>query len=204
VYLGHAAHSRLTVLGVLHANYPTVTGVVLRALSLCENLYSFTWVDNTPALPTAFLSFLKILRDLPLRALTVRTFSDLGEDAWAFLNTIPGLRKVGIWCMEGPPRVLQGWAPLLGSTLTELDLGVRTDRPDRGIVNDPLCQYYIAMRRCPRDHFDCRTLSALRPTRPTAKRRTKQRHPGHPYFAAHSCCARHRVSPPVSAPPIRP
>jgi hypothetical protein len=128
VYLEHAAHPRLTVLGVLHANYPTVTGVVLRALSLCENLYSFTWVDNTPTLPTAFLSFLKILRDLPLRALTVRTYSDLGEDTWAFLNTIPGLRKVGIWCMEGPPRVLQGWAPLLRSTLTELDLGVRIDR----------------------------------------------------------------------------
>jgi hypothetical protein len=112
-------------LGVLHATYPRVTGAVLKALHLCENLYSFTWVDDTSALPTIFLSFLKVLRDLPLRALTLRTYSDLGEDAWTSLNTIPALQKVAIWCMDGPPRVLQGWAPLLGSTLTELELGVR-------------------------------------------------------------------------------
>ena len=119
---------RLTVLGVLHATYPTVTEAVLKALSLCDNLYSFTWVDDTSSLPTVFLSFLKVLRGLPLRALTLRTYSDPGEDAWTFLNTIPDLQKVAIWCMNGPPRVLQGWAPRLGSTLTELELGVRTDR----------------------------------------------------------------------------
>jgi hypothetical protein len=136
LFLGHTTHLRLTVLGVLHATYPTVTEAVLKALSLCENLYSFTWVDDTSALPTVFLSFLKILRGLPLRALTLRTYSDPGEDAWAFLNTIPNLQKVAIWCMNGPPRVLQGWAPLLGSTLTELELGVRTDRTDRGSAND--------------------------------------------------------------------
>jgi hypothetical protein len=140
-FLGHSAYPRLTVLGVLHATYPTVTEAVLKALSLCENLYSFTWVDDTSALPTVFLSFLKILRDLPLRALTLRTYSDPGEDAWAFLNTMPDLQKVAIWCMNGPPRVLQGWAPLLGSTLTELELGVRTDRTDRGSVNDSLYLY---------------------------------------------------------------
>ena len=145
IYLGHTAHPRLTILGVLHATYPTVTEAVLNALSLCENLYSFTWVDDTPALPTIFLSFLKILRDLPLRALTLRTYSDPGEDTWAFLNTIPNLHKVAIWCMNGPPRVLQGWAPLLGSTLTELELGVRTDRTDRGSANDSL---YLYLQRC--------------------------------------------------------
>jgi len=110
--------------GVLHATYPKVTEAVLKALSLCNNLYSFTWAD-TSAPPIVFLSFLNILRDLPLRALTLRTYSDLGEDAWASLNTFPNLQKVAIWCMDGPPRVLQGWAPLLGSTLTELELGVR-------------------------------------------------------------------------------
>jgi hypothetical protein len=111
--------------GVLHATYPTVTEAVLKALRLCYNLYSFTWVDDTSASPAAFLSFLNILRTLPLRALTLRTYSDLGENAWAFLNTLPNLQKVAIWCMNGPPRVLQGWAPLLGNTLTELELGVR-------------------------------------------------------------------------------
>lgn len=135
----NTAHPRLTVLGVLHVTYPAVTLAVLKALSLCENLYSFTWVDDTSALPTVFQSFLKILRDLPLRALTLRTYSDPGEDAWAFLNTIPDLQKVAIWCMNGPPRVLQGWAPLLGSTLTELELGVRTDRTDLGSLMNPLC-----------------------------------------------------------------
>lgn len=141
LFLGHTAHSHLPVLGVLHATYPTVTVAVLKALSLCKNLYSFTWVDDTSALPTVLLSFLKILRGLPLRALTLRTYSDPGEDAWAFLDTIPGLKKVAIWCMDGPPRVLQGWAPLLGSTLTELDLGVRTDRTNRGSANDALYLY---------------------------------------------------------------
>ena len=128
----------IRVLGVLHATYPTVTEVVLKALRLCENLHSFTWVDDTSALPTVFLSFLIILRDLPLRALTLRTKSDLGEDTWSFLNTIPDLQKVTIWCMDGPPRVLQGWAPRLGSTLTELELGVRIGRSDRDSLNNIL------------------------------------------------------------------
>ena len=122
------SHSRSHVSypsGVLHATYPTVTEAVLKALRLCSNLYSFTWIDDTSTPPTVFLSFLNVLRDLPLRALTLRTYSDLGEDAWAFLNTFSNLQKVAIWCMNGPPRVLHGWAPLLGSTLTELELGVR-------------------------------------------------------------------------------
>jgi hypothetical protein len=118
--------------GALHATYTSVTGAVLKALRLCDNLYSFTWVDDTSASPSVFLSFLNILRGLPLRALTLRTYSDLGEDTWAFLNTFPELEKVGIWCMHGPPRVLQGWAPLLGGTLTELELGVRSGHLGHG------------------------------------------------------------------------
>jgi len=117
--------------GVLHASSPTVTEAVLKALILCENLHSFTWVDDT-ASPVVFLSFLNVLRTLPLRALTLRTYSDLGEDAWAVLNTFSDLQKVAIWCMDGPPRVLQCWAPQLGSTLTELELGVRTNLSDHG------------------------------------------------------------------------
>ena len=36
-----------------------------------------------------------------------------------------GFRKIAIWSMEGPPRVLQGWSDKLGDTLTHLELGVR-------------------------------------------------------------------------------
>ena len=49
------------------------------------------------------------LRHLPLRhrrcplcALTLCTYSDPREDVWAFLNTIPDLQNVAIWCMNGP------------------------------------------------------------------------------------------------------
>jgi hypothetical protein len=141
-----AYHSPVACLsGVLHATYPTVTEVVLKALCLCDNLYSFTWIDDTSAPPTVLLSFLNIIRDLPLRALTLRTYSDLGEDAWAFLNTFPNLQKVAIWCMNGPPRVLQGWAPLLGSMLTELELGVRIAHSDHGLMNNVLNIYNLAL-----------------------------------------------------------
>ncbi len=114
----------LSFLGVLHANHPLVTKAVLKVLRHCDNLYSFTWIDDTSVFPAAFLSFLDVLRGLPLRAITLRTYSDLGEDAWTLLNTFTNLQKVEIWSMNGPPRVLQGWAPLLGGTLTELELGV--------------------------------------------------------------------------------
>ena len=203
-FLGNTAHPRSTPpSGVLHATYPTVTAVVLKALCLCQNLHSFTWVDDTSALHTVFLSFLRILRDLPLRALTLRTKTDLGEDTWAFLNTIPVLQKVAIWCMDGPPRVLQGWAPRLGSTLTELELGVRIRLSDHDSLLTHF-MYHIAVRRRSRDHFNRRTLPALLPTRLTTKGCTEQCHSGHPYFAPRSRCTRHRVSPPLSAPPVMP
>ncbi|KAF6746777.1 hypothetical protein DFP72DRAFT_1076107 [Ephemerocybe angulata] len=38
-----------------------------------------------------------------------------------------GLKRVSIWCMEGPPRVLQGWCEKLGPTLESLELGVRVE-----------------------------------------------------------------------------
>ena len=75
-------------------------------------------MDNT------FLSLLAIVRVHPLRELCIRTHSDLGTSVWSELVTLIGLRKIYIWCMEGPPRVLQGWSEFLGDTLTELELGV--------------------------------------------------------------------------------
>lgn len=70
------------------------------------------------------LSFLAVVRPHPLREITIRTHSDLGETVWSELITLTGLRKISIWCMEGPPRVLQGWSESLGDSLTHLELGV--------------------------------------------------------------------------------
>ncbi|KAA1470453.1 hypothetical protein DENSPDRAFT_836248 [Dentipellis sp. KUC8613] len=117
----HVRHIRET--SVVHSSHPTVTYTVLSSLALCENLYSFTWIDDNYSSGAVFISFLNALKKLPLRAITVRTYSDLGEPAWAALNSLTGLQKIAIWCMDGPPRVLQGWADLLGGTLTELELG---------------------------------------------------------------------------------
>jgi hypothetical protein len=85
-----------------------------------------TWIDDISSSSTGaiLLAFLEVIRKLPLRELTIRTHSDLGETVWSQLVTLTGLRKVSIWCMEGPPRVLQGWSGPLGSTLTHLELGV--------------------------------------------------------------------------------
>ncbi|KAI0316579.1 hypothetical protein OF83DRAFT_1126093 [Amylostereum chailletii] len=116
----HVRHVR--EIGAMHRD-PAMTAVVLKALSLCDNLYSFTWSDDMSSSPETFEAFLHVLKRIPFRSLTIRTYSDLGVRAWASLNALTGLHKVAIWCMEGPPRVLQGWADRLGGTLTELELG---------------------------------------------------------------------------------
>lgn len=104
--------------------YADVTKDTLTALALCRNLRSMTWTDDEPEGDTTLLQFLTVLHTLPLRELTVKTHSDLGEEVWSQLIKLTGLQKIAIWCMEGPPRVLQGWSELLGSTLTQLELGV--------------------------------------------------------------------------------
>ncbi|KAF8911647.1 hypothetical protein CPB84DRAFT_1762467 [Gymnopilus junonius] len=119
---------RVTETGAIHrgmlVRYPNITKDTLAALALCANLSSLTWIDDTSSThATLLLSFLDVIRALPVRELTIRTHSDLGEDVWSQLITLTGLRKVSIWCMEGPPRVLQGWSEPLGSTLTHLELG---------------------------------------------------------------------------------
>ena len=108
----------------MHHTHPTITETVFQALRLCTNLSSFAWNDDSYSSGQLFKAFLTILKDLPLRSLTIRTYSDLGEPIWAALNGFTGLHKIAIWCMNGPPRVLQGWAGVLGDTLTELELGV--------------------------------------------------------------------------------
>jgi hypothetical protein len=105
--------------------YPNITQDALAALALCTNLYSITWIDDSMTSADTLLAFIGVVRKLPLRALSIRTHSDLGEAVWAQLATLGGLVKVSLWCMEGPPRVLQGgWAGILGRSLTHLELGV--------------------------------------------------------------------------------
>lgn len=67
----------------------------------------------------------KVLAELPITELTIRSYVGLSEEAWSELIKISGLKKLSLWCMEGQPRVLQGWSETLGSTLTHLELGVR-------------------------------------------------------------------------------
>ncbi|KAG6920127.1 hypothetical protein DXG01_004893 [Tephrocybe rancida] len=83
-----------------------------------------TWVDDSTTGDFTLLSFLDVVRVHPLREISIRTHSDLGNEVWSELITLTGLRKISIWCMDGPPRVLQGWSESLGSTLTYLELGV--------------------------------------------------------------------------------
>ncbi|KAL5504614.1 hypothetical protein ACEPAH_7277 [Sanghuangporus vaninii] len=97
--------------------------LAVRALSLCTSLNSFTWVDDSFLPDEMLLSILGVLKSLPLRELTIRTFKNLGPSVWDTLHQLKGLSRISIFCMEGPPRILQGWSETLAPTLTHLDLG---------------------------------------------------------------------------------
>ena len=90
------------------------------------NLEGFTWSDDSAegADEHSFVAYLEILRKLPLRELVIRTFYGLSDSVWATLQDFTGLNTVSIWCMEGKPRILQGWSERLGDSLTHLELGV--------------------------------------------------------------------------------
>lgn len=111
---------------------------LLTALRKCEHLESFAWTEQADRLTTqphedpmahsvadqSFRGVTRVLRELPITELTVRTYVGLSEEAWSELIKISGLKKLSLWCMEGQPRVLQGWSETLGNTLTHLELGV--------------------------------------------------------------------------------
>ncbi|KAF8058786.1 hypothetical protein FPV67DRAFT_1676352 [Lyophyllum atratum] len=123
-----AAHVRhVTETGAIHRGtlprYSNITENTLKALALCKHLESITWIDDSSTTDTILLSFIAVVRRHPLREISIRTHSDLGTLVWSELITLTGLRKISIWCVEGPPRVLQGWSESLGSTLTHLELG---------------------------------------------------------------------------------
>ncbi|KAF5380489.1 hypothetical protein D9615_004761 [Tricholomella constricta] len=106
------------------AQYSNITENTLKALALCKNLESIAWIDDSSTTDSTLLSFIAVVREHPLQEISIRTHSDLGTAVWSEINTLSGLRKISIWCMEGPPRVLQGWSESLGSTLTHLELGL--------------------------------------------------------------------------------
>lgn len=128
----------------LRQSDPQITEDIVAALKLCTNLTSATWVDDTLTPEANFLPILDVLMTLPLRELTIRTQYDPGERVWARLNTIQGIRRLSVWSLErGPPRVLQGWAGLLSSSLTHLELGVSIDvSPSFRVLTPPpaLCR----------------------------------------------------------------
>ncbi|KIJ66011.1 hypothetical protein HYDPIDRAFT_151768 [Hydnomerulius pinastri MD-312] len=103
---------------------PRITEDIIAALRLCKNLVSATYVDDTDTPEANFLPILDVFITLPLKELTIRTHHDVGKRAWAILNSMRGISRLSVWSLEwGPPRVLQGWADLLSSTLTHLELG---------------------------------------------------------------------------------
>lgn len=106
---------------------PQIIKDITAALRLCTNLEIAKYIDDTDTPVLNFLPILQVLITLPLKELVIRTHHDVGEDAWALLNKIKGIRRLSVWSLNsGPPRVLQGWADGLSSTLTHLELGVRS------------------------------------------------------------------------------
>ncbi|KAK2464410.1 hypothetical protein APHAL10511_003558 [Amanita phalloides] len=192
-----AKHVRcITETGTVHfANrhlQPNITYDTVHALSLCTNLRSLTWSndslstsyvafwtpvfsnDNNSLSPSPntgpassiyhstisqshgtdlthplllFLAAIKAAK-APLRELVIRSHSDLGPLVWSELSKWMGLTRIVIWCMEGPPRVLQGWArPELGKTLTDLELGRCAGVPPT-ILNSIFSQLPLLQHLC--------------------------------------------------------
>lgn len=112
--------------GAVGFHRPDLMANCRKALRLCVNLEGFTWSDDSSEGPdeTDFLEYLDVLQHLPLRELVIRTFYGLSDTVWTQLQNFTALSKVSIWCMEGKPRILQGWSEKLGSSLTHLELGV--------------------------------------------------------------------------------
>ncbi|KAI5123831.1 hypothetical protein M0805_009123 [Coniferiporia weirii] len=112
-----------TVHGAPQSSSQGIHELALRALRLCTSIRAFAWVDDNFLPNDTLLAFLAVLRTLPLQELTIRTFGNLGPPVWEVLNQFKGLKSVSIFCMEGPPRILQGWSETLSPTLTHLELG---------------------------------------------------------------------------------
>ncbi len=104
--------------------YPDIIENTFAALALCVNLRSLTWIEEDTSAPEILPALLDTVRTLPLCALTIRTHSDFGADVWAQIMALEGIKRIVLWCMDGPPRALHGKIARLGTTLTHLELGV--------------------------------------------------------------------------------
>ncbi|KAI0827702.1 hypothetical protein BC628DRAFT_1409623 [Trametes gibbosa] len=111
--------------GAVGFHRPDLMADCRKALRLCVNLQAFTWSDDSTEGPDEgdFVKYLEVLKELPLRELVIRTFYGLSDTVWTQLQNFTALSKVSIWCMEGKPRILQGWSEKLGPSLTHLELG---------------------------------------------------------------------------------
>ncbi|KJA20458.1 hypothetical protein HYPSUDRAFT_88713 [Hypholoma sublateritium FD-334 SS-4] len=121
-YVRHVTETDAIHDGML-THYPDIIERTFAALALCANLHSLTWIEESACAPDTLPALLSVVRMLPLRALTIRTHNDLSADAWAQIIALEGVRRVVLWCMEGPPRALHSQPLPLGTTLTHLELG---------------------------------------------------------------------------------
>ncbi|KII95594.1 hypothetical protein PLICRDRAFT_48541 [Plicaturopsis crispa FD-325 SS-3] len=124
----HVRHVTETgaVHGTMGGYYPYITDNALEALKLYVNLESFTWTDDCFTSADLLSSFIAAIQEcnLPIRTLNIRTYSDIGAKVWQQLRDMKGLQKLSIWCMEGPPPQVEGWARELGESLTHLEIGI--------------------------------------------------------------------------------
>jgi hypothetical protein len=126
------------IIATIHIHGTELFEETITALQLCSNLQSFTWTDDhadrmtrqphTDPIPydvadQSLRRIIQVLRGLPIRELTIRTYSGLSEEAWTEMKKLTGLTTLALWCQEGQPRVLQGWSESLADTLTHLSLG---------------------------------------------------------------------------------
>ncbi|KAF6746784.1 hypothetical protein DFP72DRAFT_1035377 [Ephemerocybe angulata] len=110
---------------ITESGWGEYTQAVIKLLSLCTSLKSLTWSDDSRSRGYALVAFLDVIKTLPhpLEELNIRTHNDPAPEVWEEVYKLEGLKRVSIWCMEGPPRVLQGWCEKLGPTLESLELG---------------------------------------------------------------------------------
>jgi len=179
---------------------------LLVALRKCEHLESFTWTEQADRLTTqphedpmahsvadqSLRGVTKVIRELPITELTIRSYVGLSEEAWSELIKISGLKKLSLWCMEGQPRVLQGWSEVLGNTLTHLELGVSIILISSILLSDRI------RAEVQRGSSDCSALGSLAPwsaERPQPPRCTQHSHPARLDVIAAPTISRHGLQP---------
>jgi hypothetical protein len=102
---------------------PNVMHSTLYALALCSNIHSLTWIDDCTSPNNILGVLLSVVRHLPLQELTIRTHNHIDEASWTQLSLFTSLRKLSLWSMSGPSRILEGFCNL-GKALTQLELGL--------------------------------------------------------------------------------